>query len=82
MLLYIQKFFKTCLRRIFNIRWPDKIGNEDLWERAREEPVAEQILRRKWARLDSSSGNQDQTPNPDLKPTEQDERDRLHNSSQ
>ena len=48
MLLKIQTFLNTCLRRIYNIRWPDKIRNEDLWERAGQNPVAEQILRRKW----------------------------------
>nr|KAG5701303.1 hypothetical protein BaRGS_020665 [Batillaria attramentaria] len=41
-------FFNTCLRRIFNIRWPEKIRNEELWERAGQEPLAKQILRRKW----------------------------------
>nr|KAG5712354.1 hypothetical protein BaRGS_023933 [Batillaria attramentaria] len=44
----IQTFLNTCLRRIFNIRWPEKIRNEELWERAGQEPVAKQILRRKW----------------------------------
>nr|KAG5705287.1 hypothetical protein BaRGS_010738 [Batillaria attramentaria] len=44
----IQTFLNTCLRRIFNIRWPEKIRNEELWERAEQEPVAKQILRRKW----------------------------------
>ena len=48
MLLKIQAFFNTGLRRIYNIKWPDKIRNEDLWERAGQKPVAEQILRRKW----------------------------------
>nr|KAG5692989.1 hypothetical protein BaRGS_011625 [Batillaria attramentaria] len=43
-----QTFFHTCLRLIFNIRWPEKIQNEELWERAGQEPVAKQILRRKW----------------------------------
>nr|KAG5688637.1 hypothetical protein BaRGS_017491 [Batillaria attramentaria] len=43
----IQTFLNTCLRRIFNIRWPEKIRNEELWERAGQEPVAKQILRRK-----------------------------------
>nr|KAG5693199.1 hypothetical protein BaRGS_014089 [Batillaria attramentaria] len=42
----IQTFLNTCLRRIFNIRWPEKIRNEELWERAGQEPVAKQILRR------------------------------------
>nr|KAG5699798.1 hypothetical protein BaRGS_013518 [Batillaria attramentaria] len=44
----IHTFFNTCLRRIFNIRWPEKMRNEELWERAGQEPVAKQILRRKW----------------------------------
>nr|KAG5693080.1 hypothetical protein BaRGS_010639 [Batillaria attramentaria] len=35
-------------KRIFNIRWPEKIRNEELWERAGQEPAAKQILRRKW----------------------------------
>ena len=49
---------KTMLRKIqiyqhmseciYNIRWPEMIQNEDLWERARQEPVAKQILKRKW----------------------------------
>nr|KAG5688438.1 hypothetical protein BaRGS_001855 [Batillaria attramentaria] len=42
----IQTFLNTCLRRIFNIRWPEKIRNEELWERAGQEPAAKQILRR------------------------------------
>ena len=36
------------LRRIYNVRWPEMIPNEDLWERAGQEPVAKQILKRKW----------------------------------
>nr|KAG5690823.1 hypothetical protein BaRGS_011004 [Batillaria attramentaria] len=34
-------------QRIFSIRWPEKIRNEELWERAGQEPAAKQILRRK-----------------------------------
>ena len=44
----IQAFFNTCLRRIYKIQWQEKIQDEDLWERAGQEPVAKQILRRKW----------------------------------
>nr|KAG5696667.1 hypothetical protein BaRGS_023076 [Batillaria attramentaria] len=43
----IQTFLNTCLRRIFNLPWPEKIRNEELWERAGQEPAARQILRRK-----------------------------------
>nr|KAG5703725.1 hypothetical protein BaRGS_023014 [Batillaria attramentaria] len=42
----IQTFLNTCLRRIFNIRWPEKIRNEELWERAGQEPATKQILRK------------------------------------
>ena len=48
MLGKIQTFINTCLRRIYNIRWPEIISNEDLWERAGQEPVAKEILKRKW----------------------------------
>ena len=44
----IQTFFNTGLRRIYKIQWQEKIRNEELWERAGQEPVAKQILRRKW----------------------------------
>ena len=44
----IHTFFNTCLRRIFQIRWPLTLSNKDLWERARQDPVAKQILKRKW----------------------------------
>ena len=44
----IQTFFNTCLRHIYKIQWQEKIRNEELWERAGQEPVAKQILRRKW----------------------------------
>ena len=47
MLQKIQTFFNTCLRRIYNIRWLEMIPNEELWERAGQEPVAKQILKRK-----------------------------------
>nr|KAG5707393.1 hypothetical protein BaRGS_005360 [Batillaria attramentaria] len=55
----IQTFFNTCLRRIFNIRWPEKIRNEELWERAGQEPLAKQILRRK---LNTPLGSQHPAP--------------------
>jgi len=44
----IQTFINTCLRRIFHIRWPEKIRNAELWQRAGQEPVESQILKRKW----------------------------------
>ena len=44
----IQTFFNTCLRRIYKIQWQEQIRNEDLWERTGQEPVAKQILQKKW----------------------------------
>ena len=44
----IQTFFNTCLRRIYKNQWQEKILKEDLWERAGQEPVAKQVLQRKW----------------------------------
>nr|KAG5700859.1 hypothetical protein BaRGS_024245 [Batillaria attramentaria] len=52
----IQTFLNTCIRRIFNIRWPEKIRNEELWERAGQEPVTKQILRRKAWRVVLDAG--------------------------
>ena len=43
----LQIFLNTCLRRIFGIRWSDRERNEVLWERAGQEPVSKQILKRK-----------------------------------
>ena len=48
MLQRIQTFINSCLRRIYRIRWQDKIRNEDLWERAGQDSVDRQILQRKW----------------------------------
>ena len=45
----LQTFINTCLRRIFGIRWSDREMNEVLWERAGQEPVSKQILKRKWS---------------------------------
>nr|KAG5711927.1 hypothetical protein BaRGS_026368 [Batillaria attramentaria] len=73
----IQTFFNTCLRRIFNIRWPEKIRNEELWKRAGQEPVAKQILRRKWGCRDwtrpQEASIQQHTPSPDMKPAGEEE---------
>ena len=44
----IQIFFNTCLRRILNIRWPERISNEDLWRRTKQQAMDVQIRQRKW----------------------------------
>nr|KAG5707197.1 hypothetical protein BaRGS_017881 [Batillaria attramentaria] len=50
----------------------EKIRNEELWQRAGQEPVAEQILRRKWGwighTLRKSALIQHHMPSPDMEP--------------
>jgi hypothetical protein len=35
----IQTFITNCLRRILQIRWPDNISNEELWQRTNQKSV-------------------------------------------
>lgn len=44
----IQKFINSCLRRIYQVRWQDKISNHDLWHRANQTPAEWEIKKRKW----------------------------------
>ena len=41
-------FHTTCLRKICNIYWPDKISNENLYERTGQSSIITQIKRRRW----------------------------------
>jgi len=38
----------NSLRRIMNIKWTDKITNEELWRITKQKPIEIQIKRRKW----------------------------------
>ncbi|CAH8856362.1 unnamed protein product [Trichobilharzia szidati] len=44
----LQTFINNCLRSILKIRWPERITNKKLWEQTKQEPIAQQICRRKW----------------------------------
>nr|KAG5704289.1 hypothetical protein BaRGS_012598 [Batillaria attramentaria] len=44
----LQTFVNRCLRNIVNIRWPEVISNEDLWNRTKQTPIGEDIKKRKW----------------------------------
>jgi hypothetical protein len=44
----LQSFVNRCLRRILDIRWPDTISNNSLWEITKQEPIDIQIKKRKW----------------------------------
>ena len=39
----------VCLRTIFRVRMLDKVPNEDLWQRADQEPMGKQMVRQKWS---------------------------------
>jgi hypothetical protein len=43
----LQSFVSRCLRRILNIRWPDAISNNSLWEITNLELIDIQIKKRK-----------------------------------
>ena len=44
----LQTFINKCLRKILNIRWPEVISNEELWEGTQQIRIEESIMRRKW----------------------------------
>ena len=46
--LKIQSCLNNFLRRILRIWWPDKIRNEDLWERTDQIPPTLQVKKKKW----------------------------------
>ena len=48
MMKKIQTFVNKCLRRILRIYWQQHITNQELWERAQQAPIEEEILKRKW----------------------------------
>ncbi|VDO63779.1 unnamed protein product [Schistosoma curassoni] len=44
----IQVFTNSCLRKILQIRWPDIISNNLLWERTNQISVEEEIRKKRW----------------------------------
>ena len=44
----VQTFVNRCLRTILKIRWDERVRNKDLWERAGQVPMKEEIGKRKW----------------------------------
>ncbi|VDP20805.1 unnamed protein product [Schistosoma margrebowiei] len=44
----IQVFINSCLRKILQIRWPDTISNNALWERTNQIPAEEEIRKKRW----------------------------------
>jgi len=44
----LQTFINKCLWKILNIRWPEVISNEELWERTQQSRIEENIKKRKW----------------------------------
>ena len=44
----IQVFVNRCLRQILGVRWYDRLRNEELWRGTAQEPIVQQIKKRKW----------------------------------
>jgi len=44
----LQMFVNKCLRRTMNIKWTNKITNEELWRITHQKSIENQIKRRKW----------------------------------
>ena len=44
----LQTFINKYLRNVLQIRWPEMIPNEELWERTGQEQIITEIKRRKW----------------------------------
>jgi hypothetical protein len=40
--------YTALLRQIMNIKWADKITNEELWRTTKQKPIEIQIKRIKW----------------------------------
>ena len=44
----LQTFINKCFRNVLQIRWPEMIPNEELWERTGQEQIITEIKRRNW----------------------------------
>ena len=44
----LQKFTNRFLRNILNIRWPEVVSNEELWNKAKQTPMEMETKKRKW----------------------------------
>jgi hypothetical protein len=47
----MQAFINRCLRKILQIRGPETVTNEELWERTGQKPLDRQIKKRKWSSI-------------------------------
>ena len=44
----LQTFTNRYLRNILNIRWPEVVSNEQLWDKTKQTPIETEIRKRKW----------------------------------
>ena len=51
----LQTFINKCLRKVMRIFWPDWITNKELWSATNQEPIDQEIRRRKWRWLGHSA---------------------------
>ena len=48
----LQSFTNRCLRNIHNIRWPEVVSNEQLWDKTKQTPIETEIRKNKWDWID------------------------------
>ena len=62
----------TTVRKIMNIRWFDKVRNEDLWQGASQDPINTQIKKEEmgmdWPHTEETTKQHHQT-DPQMEPT-------------
>ena len=52
----LQTFTNRCLRNILNIRWPEVVSNEQLWDKTKQAPIETEIRKRKWGWIGQTLG--------------------------
>ena len=83
----VQIFLNRSLRRILNIKWQDKITNEEVWAATNQQPIETTIRGRKWrwightlrrdGHLASISGRGDESSRIQLEPAQRTAQDRV-----
>jgi hypothetical protein len=53
----LQVFLNRCHRRILNVRWPDTIYSEELWQKTKQQPILAEIKVENGVGLVTLSGN-------------------------
>ena len=44
----LQTFTNRCLRNSLNVRWPEVVSNEQLWDKTKQTPIETEMRKRNW----------------------------------